>query len=86
MITAALNGELENINYKTHPIFGIDMPTKCPNVPEEVLNPKNTWNDRNAYESKANKLAEAFNKNFKNYADQANEEILNAAPRPSVNV
>ena len=85
MITAALNGKLDDVSYENHPIFGLAMPTTCENVPTELLNPKNTWTDQSAYDIKANELAEAFVKNFEKYAEFANEEIMNAAPRTNVN-
>ena len=50
MVTAALNGDLANVEYETDPIFGLAVPKTCPNVPEEVLNPRNTWADKAAYE------------------------------------
>jgi phosphoenolpyruvate carboxykinase (ATP) len=57
------------------------MPLACPHVPAEILNPRNTWDDKNAYDAKANQLAAAFVKNFEQYADFANDEILAAAPK-----
>ena len=81
MISAILNGDLENVKYNTHSIFGLKMPDSCPNVPADILNPKNTWKDKNKYDVKANKLADAFNKNFEQFSDNANEEILSAAPK-----
>jgi phosphoenolpyruvate carboxykinase (ATP) len=84
MITAALNGELNNVEYETHSIFGLDMPTTCPNVPDEILNPRNTWEDQGAYDAKASELARSFVENFEKYAEKANEEILEAAPRIAV--
>lgn len=81
MITAALNGKLDNVNYETHPVFGLQMPTTCPDVPTEILNPRNTWADKTAYDVKANDLASKFVKNFEQYADGANAEILAAAPK-----
>ncbi|MEM6271649.1 MAG: phosphoenolpyruvate carboxykinase (ATP) [Bacteroidota bacterium] len=81
MVTAALNGELNDVTYTTDPIFGLNMPTTCPNVPDEVLNPRNTWADKAAYDAKANDLAEKFNRNFDNYKEFASEAILAAAPR-----
>lgn len=80
MITEALNGELDNVQYETMPIFGLQMPTSCPNVPAEILNPRNTWANKEAYDTKAQFLANAFVKNFKKYESQANEEILAAMP------
>jgi len=81
MVTAALNGELDNVRYEEHPVFGLHMPMTCPNVPNEVLNPRNTWSDKNAYDDKADILAEAFVRNFEQFEDKANAEILVAAPR-----
>jgi phosphoenolpyruvate carboxykinase (ATP) len=80
LITAALEGDLENANYKTHEIFGLSFPTECPNVNSDVLDPRNTWEDKAAYDQKANVLAAKFNSNFEQFADNANEEILAAAP------
>ena len=57
------------------------MPNSCPNVPSEILNPKNTWENKNDYDFKAKELANAFNQNFKQFADNASKEILEAAPK-----
>jgi phosphoenolpyruvate carboxykinase (ATP) len=81
MITAALNGELDQVETTQDPIFGLNIPTAVPNVPNEILVPKNTWSDAAAYDKKASELANAFNKNFSQYADFANDEIKAAAPR-----
>lgn len=81
MITAALNGELDNVEFETHPIFGMLMPKICPNVPKEILHPRYTWNDRNAYDVTAKKLAGMFIANFEKYADGVSEDILAAAPK-----
>ena len=81
MITAALNGELDNQEYETHEVFGLAMPKACPNVPDEVLNPKNTWKDKKEYDKTAQKLAKKFNDNFAKFSDYANEEILAGAPK-----
>ena len=80
MISAALQGELDTVEYEQHPVFGVSMPLSCPNVPAEILNPRNTWEDQPAYDRQANKLAKAFNENFSKYAAYANEEILHGAP------
>ncbi|HNP17705.1 MAG TPA: phosphoenolpyruvate carboxykinase (ATP) [Fulvivirga sp.] len=84
LIAAALSDELNNVEYHKHEIFGLMMPTTCPNVSADVLNPRNTWADKEAYDVKANELANAFNKNFEKFADNANEEILKAAPTAKV--
>ncbi|HBY68878.1 MAG TPA: phosphoenolpyruvate carboxykinase (ATP), partial [Flavobacteriaceae bacterium] len=80
MITAALNDQLENVTYEKHPIFGLNMPKECPNVPDEVLNPRETWEDKTAYDAKAETLAKSFEKNFEKFESYANEEILSGAP------
>ncbi len=81
MITAALNGELNNVKFEAHPVFGMLMPKSCPNVPDEILNPRNTWEDKAAYDTKANDLAKQFIKNFEKYASGVSEETLAAAPK-----
>lgn len=85
LITAVLNGELDNVQYDTLPVFGLAMPVSCPGVPAEILNPRNTWSDKNDYDHKAASLAASFVKNFTQYADFANDEIMNAAPKLAVN-
>jgi phosphoenolpyruvate carboxykinase (ATP) len=84
MITAALKGELDTVEYKQHPVFGVSFPTSCPNVPAEVLDARGTWKDKSAYDATADKLAKQFNDNFAKYADGANAEILAAAPKTAV--
>lgn len=86
MITAALNGELDQVNYEKHPVFGMSMPGSCPDVPQEILNPRNTWTDKDAYDAKAAHLAELFVKNFQQYKDGVSEEVLAAAPKAGVTV
>ena len=81
MITEALEGNLENVEFVNHPVFGVAMPTSCNNVPDEVLNPKNTWADKDAYDEKANELAQKFNNNFEKFAQYASDEIMAGAPK-----
>lgn len=81
LITSALTGKLSASAFENHPVFGIAMPTSCEGVPSEVLNPRNTWADKTAYDAKVNDLAIRFNKNFEKYAAQASEEIKAAAPK-----
>ena len=80
MITAAMEGHLNNVPFVVHPDFGLAMPTTCPNVPSEVLNPRGTWTDKQGYDKKAKELAVSFRDNFKQFEDYANEEILAGAP------
>lgn len=81
MVTAALNGELDGVDYETDPIFGLSVPTSVPEVPSDILMPRNTWADKAAYDQKANDLAAKFNANFDNYKEFANDEIMAAAPK-----
>lgn len=80
LITAALNGELDNVEYGKTPFFKLAFPKSCPNVPTEILEPRNTWKDKAAFDAKAQNLAEKFVKNFEQYASGASQEILEAAP------
>lgn len=80
MITAALNGELDNVEYKNHTVFGLAKPQSCPDVPSEILNPRNTWEDKEAYDAKALELAAAFRKNFAKFEEFANDEIMAGGP------
>ncbi len=82
MITAALEGKLDNVAYEDHPVFGVAIPKECPGVPSEVLNPRNTWTDKNAYDEKAKYLAGLFIKNFEKYAEGVGKDVLEAAPKP----
>jgi phosphoenolpyruvate carboxykinase (ATP) len=81
MIHAALEGKLDKVEYKKQEFFGLPIPTSCPDVPDELLDPKNTWTDKDAFDRKARELAKKFNDNFKQFEDKANEEILAAAPQ-----
>ncbi|HNS42157.1 MAG TPA: phosphoenolpyruvate carboxykinase (ATP) [Taishania sp.] len=81
MITAALEGKLNNTPFSKLPIFDLEFPTAVEGVPSEILNPKDTWADKAAYDETANNLANKFVKNFEKYADQASEAIKNAAPK-----
>ena len=85
MITAALEGKLDNVNYKKHDVFGLMMPESCPDVPADKLDPRNTWADKKEYDQRANSLAAQFVRNFEQYADKANAETLAAAPRVTAN-
>lgn len=84
LITAALSGSLENEKYETLPVFNLQMPTACPNIPSEILNPKNTWKDKNGFNETLNKLASQFVKNFDQYVAGSSEEILQAGPKIEV--
>lgn len=83
MISAAMNGDLDNASYNSHDVFGFAIPEAVPNVPSEVLNPINTWEDKNEYKEKANFLAKQFVENFKKYEKFASDSILKGAPKVS---
>ncbi|NVK52411.1 MAG: phosphoenolpyruvate carboxykinase (ATP) [Flavobacteriaceae bacterium] len=80
MITAALENKLDDVAYVQHPVFGLLVPQSCENVPSDVLNPKATWTDKEAYDAKAMELANSFKKNFAQFEEFANEEIIAGGP------
>jgi phosphoenolpyruvate carboxykinase (ATP) len=86
MITAALNGELDNIVYNEHPVFNLMMPVTCPNVPDQLLDPKNTWANGENYDEKAQNLATLFTSNFEQYAHFSSPEVINAGPNVTISV
>lgn len=81
MIHAILEGKLDSVSYQTDPIFGLQMPDTCPGVPREILNPKNTWADGEAYDAAAQQLAVAFHENFKKFAAESSGEMRAGAPK-----
>jgi phosphoenolpyruvate carboxykinase (ATP) len=81
MVTAALNGSLANVPTEEDPFFGVHIPTSCPNVPAEVLKPRNVWKDKASYSDHAKKLAAMFRKNFKQFEEFVTEEVKKAGPR-----
>ena len=86
MLTAALEGKLDEVEYEAHPVFGVQMPLTCPDVPAEILNPRNSWKDKKAYDKKAAFLAEQFVDNFENFAENASEDIKAGGPRVGTTV
>jgi phosphoenolpyruvate carboxykinase (ATP) len=81
MVRAALNGELDDVPMTTDPIFGVEVPTACPDVPAEFLQPRSTWSDQAAYDVQARKLARMFAENFERYADGVPPTVRAAGPR-----
>jgi phosphoenolpyruvate carboxykinase (ATP) len=79
MVSATLNGELERARFTAHPIFGVEVPDRCPAVPDEVLDPRSTWDDPDAYDAKARELAGRFEENFVKF-DGVPEQIAAAGP------
>ncbi len=80
MVKAALEGKLKDVAYEKDEIFNVFVPKSVPNVPEEILNPRNTWSDKEKYDLKAKELAKQFHKNFEKFGD-VSEDIKNAAPK-----
>ncbi len=80
MIHAALNGDLSKGEFQPLALFSLNVPVSCPDVPEDILNPRNTWTDKGAYDAKSAFLAKMFKDNFVMYADKASSDILTAAP------
>jgi phosphoenolpyruvate carboxykinase (ATP) len=80
MISAALDGSLDSVPTTADPIFGLHIPRHVPGVPDEVLVPRSTWGDKNAYDEKARHLARLFHKNFEQYAVQAPPGVNEAGP------
>lgn len=81
MVNAALAGELDEVDFVEEPFFGLMIPTTVPDVPDELLNPRNTWADKDAYDEKATALAAMFKDNFKQFADRASGDILVGGPK-----
>ena len=80
MITAALEGKLNEVSFERVPVFGLMIPTECPGVPAELLNPKATWDNKLAYDEQVKILAGLFIRNFEKYASQTSEAIQKAGP------
>jgi phosphoenolpyruvate carboxykinase (ATP) len=81
LVNAALNGTLDEVATKSDPVFGLAIPEQCPGVPGEILDPRNTWSDKSAYDEKAQQLAAKFISNFKDFEELVSPEIRAAAPR-----
>ncbi len=81
LITAALNGDLNDVTYETLPIFDLKMPTQCENVPSEILNPRQTWTNVEDYDNMAQSLAQKFINNFEQFASDTNPDIIKAGPK-----
>ena len=80
MLTAALNGDLLDVEYYTEPVFGFQVPKSCPNVPDEIFDPAKSWPSKAAYNDKYRQLAARFVENFKKFADDSPPEVCEAGP------
>ncbi|MBI5218388.1 MAG: phosphoenolpyruvate carboxykinase (ATP) [Bacteroidia bacterium] len=81
MLNAALEGKLDNVQYRKDKLFGFDVPFSCPDVPDDVFEPSNAWGDKEEYWRKFNDLAARYIENFKMYKDVVQPEVLNAGPK-----
>ena len=81
LVNAVLDGELEHAEWETFPVFGLAIPKACEGVPSEILNPRNTWEDKAAYDVQLRKLAELFGKNVAKFHGLITEDILSAGPK-----
>ncbi len=81
MLRAALSGALDQVDYYSEPVFGFQVPRRCPGVPDEVLYPAESWPSKAAYDEKYRQLAARFVENFKKYAAAVPEEVQAAGPK-----
>jgi phosphoenolpyruvate carboxykinase (ATP) len=81
MVRAAIDGRLDGVPTIDDPIFRFAVPTSCPDVPAEFLQPRNTWQDKAAYDRAARRLASMFVENFANYRDGVAASIAQSGPR-----
>jgi len=82
MVTAAISGALDIVKYRHDDLLNLDIPTELDGVPPEILDPKNTWNDKDSYNLSAKKLAQMFVENFKKF-ENVSSEIIDAGPKIS---
>jgi phosphoenolpyruvate carboxykinase (ATP) len=80
VIRAALNGDLDSVEFRQDPVFGFEVPVECPGLPTELLTPRGTWDDPEAYDARAEELAELFRVNFEEFAELAGAELTAAGP------
>jgi phosphoenolpyruvate carboxykinase (ATP) len=81
MVRAALAGELDQVATTTDPVFGFQVPVSVPGVPDNILEPRKTWADPEAYDAQAAKLAGLFRTNFEKYADGVSPAVREAGPK-----
>jgi len=81
LLNAALNGKLNDVKYAKDPVFGFEVPTECPDVPSDVLNPSSSWGDKKEYDRRYKDLAMRFKENFGKFEDQTPEEVVKAGPK-----
>jgi phosphoenolpyruvate carboxykinase (ATP) len=83
MVQAVINGKLDGAETRMDPFFGLNVPVEVPGVPTELLDPRETWDDKDAYDQQARELACLFAENFKKFEDEVDEEVKEAGPTAS---
>ena len=81
MVRSILDGTLGGVPSQADPVFGVHVPETCPGVPTEILRPRNTWQDKGAYDAQARKLAGMFAENFKQFSNDTSREVREAGPK-----
>jgi phosphoenolpyruvate carboxykinase (ATP) len=81
LLNAALNGSLVNVKYRKDSVFGFDVPLSCPDVPDGILNPADSWSSKKAHEEKYKSLATRFIENFKKFEANCPPEVIKAGPK-----
>jgi phosphoenolpyruvate carboxykinase (ATP) len=81
MVSAALNGDFDTVEFKHHDVFNVDFPTSCPGVPDHMLDARGLWEDKEAYDAQANKLATMFSENFAKKYPNMPTHIVEAGPK-----
>ena len=81
MLNAALEGKLNNVEYRKDKLFNFEVPLTCPDVPEDVLEPSNSWGNKDEYWQRYDALASRFIENFKLYANACSDEVKAAGPK-----
>jgi phosphoenolpyruvate carboxykinase (ATP) len=81
LLRAVLAGQLAEVSYEADPVFGVGVPASCPGVPSEILRPRRTWADPEAYDAQAKRLAGLFHSNFERFVSQAPAAVRKAGPR-----
>ena len=80
LLNAALEGNLDNVEYRKDKLFGFEVPLTCPNVPEDVLEPSNAWGNKDDYWNRYDSLVSLYIENFKKYKDGVPDEVIGSGP------
>ena len=83
IITAVLNGEMKEVEYESFDVFNLEIPTSCTGVPQEILNPRGTWDNPKMYDETSRKLATLFIENFTQYENNVEYNIRSISPKVS---